>query len=159
MPSDPVMDLHAQGLSAREIGERTGKTRNAVLGYIWRYKARNGPPVPNQPRVSDEAIQTSLERHGYNLTAAAREVGLTQSALYRRGFKGRSIRHDNAATDPATRALVEEIGASGLSDRFITYRVNMGANNIYHWRRGKHVASPFLAQCVREAISDAAQTR
>lgn len=154
MPSDPVMDLYAQGLSAREIGERTGKTRNAVLGYIWRYKARKGP-VTVRSNVTNGEIADSMERHDGNLTAVAREVGLGCSAIYRRGFRGKNQRGPNRATDPNTRALVEEIDASGLSDRFITIEVDMAFNNISSWRSGRHPARPFLAQCVRTVIANA----
>lgn len=155
MPSDPVMDLHAQGLSAREIGERTGKTRNAVLGYIYRYRARKGPPVTKRPDLTDGVIRSALDRNGHNLTATALELGISQNQLYRKGFRGKNLRGPNRAIDPDTRALIDEIEASGLRDRFITIEVDMAFNNISSWRSGRHSARPFLAQCVRTVIADA----
>lgn len=43
------MDMHRQGLSPRQIALRTGRTRNAVIGYIWRWKRRGGPPSKPAP--------------------------------------------------------------------------------------------------------------
>jgi hypothetical protein len=43
---DTVMRLHSDGYSASEIGRQLGKSRDSILGQIWR--AKN--PVEGKPR-------------------------------------------------------------------------------------------------------------
>jgi DNA-binding NtrC family response regulator len=47
------------------------------------------PPVPdlNLARNERELVETALRRHGFNVTHAAADLGLTRTALYRRMAK------------------------------------------------------------------------
>lgn len=151
MPSDPIMDLHAQGLSAREIGECTGKTRNAVLGYIWRFRRRNGP-VTERTMPTENDIRDAMRLTGGNVTAAARHLGVSTNYLTRRGIRNPCPRKQNRAKDVITRALVDEITASGLTDRYVSEHVGMSIQTIRDYRRGKRNVSPDMAKKVRAVL-------
>lgn len=42
MTPEVLIEMKQQGLSAREIGEKTGLTRAAVIGRIWRHHNSSG---------------------------------------------------------------------------------------------------------------------
>lgn len=149
---DTIWALHRQGLSPREIATRTGRTRNAVLGHIWRYRKRGGPVIVRQP-VTDEQMRTALAKHGGNLTRAAQEVGVDRKVFYKRGFRSSVPPKGNRSKNAETRALIDAIDASGLSDAFIADEVDMNKHTIRRWRNGTWGASSFLAQCVRTVLA------
>lgn len=149
---DEVMDLHAQGLTAREISERTGRTRNAIIGYIWRVK-RRGPPRVTKPRPTPAMVDEAVRASGGNLSAAARELNVCRKTLWDMGYRGLPFVKINRAKDPETYSLILAIDMSGLSDSRIAELVEMGGSTIRNWRYGKKSASPFLAQCVRTVLA------
>lgn len=153
---DEIVRLHDQGLSAREIAERVGRTRNSVIGTLYRYK-QGRFPRPAKVLPPHEVMAAAIEANRGNLRAAARSLGIAYHDLYGAGFKGRasnSGKNFNTARDPDTYALVESIDASGMLDRDICEQVDMGMGNIYAWRKGLYSASPFLAQCVRTVLTE-----
>jgi len=149
---EALIRLHDQGLSTRQIAARTGRTRNSVIGALWRHrKGASRKPARVMPTV--EEARAALEANGGNLCATGRQLGVSTGTLLNWGFHGNQLRGPNRARDLETYALIEEIHASGLSDRFILEAVDMGSNTIYRWRSGRLRASPFLAQCVRTVIT------
>lgn len=156
MTIELIVRLHDQGLSAREISERVGRTRNSVMGLLWRYKQGRRPRAP-KVLPAREAMAAALSAHKGNLHAAARSLGIAYHDMYKAGFKGRSERRNknpNTARDPDTYALIEAIDASGMLDRDICAEVEMAHSNIHAWRKGLYSASPFLAQCVRTVLAE-----
>lgn len=153
MTIEVLVRLHDQGLSTRQIAARTGRTRNSVIGALWRHR-KGGPRKPARVMPTVEEARAALEANGGNLCATGRQLGISTGTLLNWGFHGNELRGPNCAKDFETYMLIEEISASGLSDRFITERVDMGNKTIYRWRSGRLRASPFLAQCVRSVITE-----
>lgn len=152
---DEIVRLNDQGLSAREIAERVGRTRNSVIGVLYRYR-QGRFPRPAKVLPTHEVMAKAIEANRGNLRAAARSLGIAYHDMYGAGFKGKASskgKNFNTARDPDTYALVEAIDASGMLDRDICEMVEMGMGNIYAWRKGLYSASPFLAQCVRTVLA------
>lgn len=150
---DEIVRLHDLGLSAREIAERVGRTRNSVIGLIWRHR-KGGPPKAARVMPTVDEARAALEANGGSLRATGRQLGISPATLLNWGFHGNELRGPNHARDFETYALIEEINASGLSDKFIAERIGMGNKTIYRWRSGRMRASPFLAQCVRTVLTE-----
>lgn len=148
---DEIMALHYAGVPRAEIARRTGRTKSAVIGYIWRYK-KNGPPRVAKPMPTLDEMKAAMAKHNGAIAPAARELGIHRLSMERRGLHGVKRTKRNRAKDPETRALISEINASGLSDRFIAEEIDTAPTVIYHWRRGTWSASPFLIQCVRTVL-------
>jgi transposase len=55
----------------------------------------------------------------------------------------------NLATDPATRAAIDAVNASGLADWEVAADVGICASTLSRWRGGA-TGRPFLVQCVLE---------
>lgn len=149
------MSLYRQGWTYSEIGREVGKTRCAVAGYIHRFRKRRSAPrlAPRSLPDRDVIAKVLADQNG-NLSATARRLGVKVNRLYTAGFTGRSPRSINLATDPETRALVDEINASPMTDGHIADLVDMDVGNISKWRRGRCKATPFLAQCVRSVMKN-----
>lgn len=153
--TDEVWELHRQGLSPGEIANRTGRTRNAIIGHIWRYKKRGGPAKQYRLDITEHDVRSALGRTHGSLSGAATLMGVTTQSLRSRGFKGSWVpKKTNTPKDQETAMILDEIDASGLSDEFITRTVYMGRSTIRKWRRGLCSASPFLVECVREVIKN-----
>lgn len=153
MSQDTIMSLYRQGWTYSEIGREVGKTRCAVAGYIHRFRKHRRPPSVALPPLPDRSvIDRVLEQQEGNLSATARRLGVSRWRLIHAGYTGRKAQNVNRAKDPATRALVDEINASGMTDLQIADGVDMAVDNLYRWRYGIHKASDFLAQCVRTVI-------
>lgn len=71
------MELYRQGLSYREISARVGRTRNSVIGVVWRYKKRGGPPpgtIDIPPDVIDMVKLNAF--NAYGLSDKSRSVAM-----------------------------------------------------------------------------------
>lgn len=129
-----------------------GKTRNAVLGIIWRYKQRGGPPPKRKEMPSEEETRAELIANRGNVAATARKMGVSTRWIQRKipNRPGNPYRKPNLAN----LELIAEIDASGLTDKHIADIVDMSYTNIINWRRGRTKPSPFLTQCVRSVLRD-----
>lgn len=141
------MNLYQQGLSHREIAARVGKSRDAVIGYVWRWKKRGGPPLVRVMPTIEEIAAV----HSGNLSQTARTLGIDQSSLRRRGFKSVPPKRRADHHDPFTRKVLEAIRDSHMTDTEIEDAAGIGFRTIYGWRRG-HKGHRFLLECVLEAL-------
>ena len=72
-------------MSARSIAWRSHGSPEPVR--IDRAAVVEAPPPPddmNLERVERRLVETALMKHGYNISSAAAELGLTRASLYRR---------------------------------------------------------------------------
>lgn len=113
-------------------------TKNAVLGFCYRIGLRH-----------DNAHSFALPAGREGFRAHVRKSGVQErrgSSTYREAV------FLNEATDPETRAIVDEINASGFYTYDIAAVAGVNRNTITYWRRGKRKSQAFLRQCAREAI-------
>lgn len=150
MSTDQIMNLHYRGLSAREIAVRVGKTRNAVIGYVWRHKRRKSPPTKNKFHHDPETIAKAISESDGSVRLAARALGVSPKSLWVRGYKSRTYKR-NASEDPATREVVSAINASGMPDYIVAEGAGIGITTIQGWRRGNK-GHKFLLECVAEYL-------
>ena len=147
MSIDPIMDLHYRGASARQIADRVGKTRNAVLGHIWRYKKRGAPLAPLPELPPHDVIMAAL---GGGVARAAKKLGVSEYRLRKAGYTSPRPKR-NLSNDPLTRATLMAIDASGISDMRVAEDVGLGITTISGWRRGSK-GHKFLLECVMEYL-------
>lgn len=124
----------AEGLSFPQMAERfDNATKNSVLGFCYRIGLnRVNHSVYELPEGWGGKVARKPARRGPNTFRSAREV--------------------NNATDPATRAVVDAVNRSGQYTYVIAEAAGVDRRTISAWRRGRHTGSPFLLQCVREAV-------
>jgi hypothetical protein len=100
--------LKAAGLSAAEIADRIGKTRNAVIGRSVRLRGLIFPSQLRRQR-SEQALRAARRRHGKERTAVA------LAAMRRALAKGapRDVAIVSAVKAHATyQAIADELGLS-----------------------------------------------
>lgn len=148
---ETIVKMHSEGLSYKEISERTGKSRGTIVGMLVRYKERGGPPTPRNV-VDIAQIESAISEHGGDVTKAANALGLHPSTLRSRGYlTGR--KQTNRATDPDTRAVVALMVASGKDLLEISAGSGVSERTLGNWRGGRHKGQTFLLQCVREYLT------
>ncbi len=96
----------------------------------------------------------ALAASGRSVPELVKRTGLDYAIISSRMTRRASIRPPaiNNATDRATRALLDDITASGIPDMVLARTAGVGARTIPGWRRGR-TATPFLLECVREALT------
>jgi len=81
-----LLELYAQGLTHREIGNRVGMTGKQVQARIRtlraQVKAVEPPRTPEQLQVLRDRIKT-LRNQGLDMKAIGREVGIKKPQVYR----------------------------------------------------------------------------
>lgn len=95
-PEPALDDDHLSALAARPWPQNVRELRQVMERFVLRDEVNDtAAPVPGTlspgtlaPGTLEDAerslIETTLRRHGFNVTRAARELGLTRPALYRR---------------------------------------------------------------------------
>lgn len=103
-----------------------------------------------EARTSGAALAAS----GLPVPELVKRTGLDYAVIQSRMTRGAGIRPPaiNNATDRATRVLLDDITASGMPDTVLARKAGVGARTIQGWRRGR-TATPFLVECVREALT------
>nr|WP_249206542.1 response regulator [Gluconobacter cerinus] len=91
---EPVMDEERHQLLSREAWPQNVRSlratvERAVLTGTWSWTSSNGQggaskSTPTLRDTERSLIEATLRKHGFNVTQAARELGLTRPALYRR---------------------------------------------------------------------------
>jgi len=150
--SDEVIALHLQGLSNKEIAARTGRTRNAVIGRIWRHTQRTHPAAPRKGLPDDATIRKVLAENQGVIRYTAKALGVSQQRLTSAGYRN-PRKAKNRATDPATREVVDMIFESPVPKYMIAEGAGIGLNTIYGWSSGNHTGRPFLLACVRDYLT------
>ena len=148
MSADVIMNLHYRGANPRQIAARVGKSRSAVIGYIWRHKKRGAPLAPLPELPPHDVIMAAM---GGGVARAAKALGVSEYRLRKAGYTSPRPKR-NLSTDPLTHATLEAIDASGLSDARICEAVGLGINTIRGWRRGSK-GHKFLLECVTEYLT------
>lgn len=78
---DTLIKLWTAGVSAAEIGEKIGMTRNAVIGKAHRLSL---PEHALRPRLSNfdwKVVLRAAQRRGLCCSQLAREIGVTAAAV------------------------------------------------------------------------------
>ncbi len=154
-----IVRMWKAGHTYHEIAMALHCSRNAVAGHIYRHRNGRGVAAPKDPQ-RDDMIRRAMIAHGGNKNAVARDLRVHHSSI-RKAIQGTDIpqlpqgnvRSPNMATDPATREVIDLVDKSSLTDAEITERVGMARTNLNGWRSGRHVGTPFLLECVREALT------
>ena len=124
--------LLAAGLPFSEISTRfDNASRSAVVGFCHRYglHAHNAFGFELPPN-----------RVGYH-------------SPQRRSSDPKEAARVNNATHPATRAIVDEINASGFYLYDIAHVSGVSISTLSNWRSGRRNARPAMAGFVREALA------